>query len=93
MMMHQAQPGDACPDDRDPPRRQCKLASFFGLHEIGKLRAGKRADIVVFELDEVKCRDMESASTCRTAMAAPPGASPARPGSAAVPDRVLQAPP
>jgi N-acyl-D-amino-acid deacylase len=36
-----------------------KLANFFGLHETGELKVGKRADVVVFNLDEVKYRDME----------------------------------
>jgi N-acyl-D-amino-acid deacylase len=36
-----------------------KLANFFGLTETGEIKVGKRADVVVFNLDEVKYRDME----------------------------------
>ena len=36
-----------------------KLANFFGLIDTGELKVGKRADIAVFNLDEVKYRDME----------------------------------
>lgn len=36
-----------------------KLADHFNLNELGKLQAGKRADIVVFNLDEIQQSDME----------------------------------
>jgi N-acyl-D-amino-acid deacylase len=36
-----------------------KLANFFGLTDTGELKVGKRADIAVFNLDEVQYRDME----------------------------------
>lgn len=36
-----------------------KLANFFGLHDTGEVKAGRRADLVVFDLDEVRYRDME----------------------------------
>ena len=36
-----------------------KLANFFGLRETGELKVGKRADIVVFDIDEIAYRDME----------------------------------
>ena len=36
-----------------------KLARFFGLTDIGEIKVGKRADIVVFNLDEIQYRDME----------------------------------
>jgi N-acyl-D-aspartate/D-glutamate deacylase len=36
-----------------------KLANFFGLHETGEIKPGKRADVVVFNLDEIEYRDME----------------------------------
>ncbi|WP_157218967.1 N-acyl-D-amino-acid deacylase family protein [Flavisphingomonas formosensis] len=35
-----------------------KLAGFFGLTEIGEIKVGKRADIVVFNLDEIAYRPM-----------------------------------
>ncbi len=34
-----------------------KLANFFGLHDRGELKVGKRADIAVFDLDEVQHRE------------------------------------
>jgi N-acyl-D-amino-acid deacylase len=33
-----------------------KLANFFGLHDRGAIQVGKRADIAVFNLDEIECR-------------------------------------
>ena len=36
-----------------------KLANFFNLHDRGEIRVGKRADIAVFDLDEVQYRKME----------------------------------
>ena len=36
-----------------------KLANFFGLHDTGEIKAGRRADVVVFNLDEIAYRDME----------------------------------
>jgi N-acyl-D-aspartate/D-glutamate deacylase len=33
-----------------------KLANFFGLHDRGVIQVGKRADIAVFNLDEIECR-------------------------------------
>lgn len=36
-----------------------KLANFFGLTDRGEIKVGKRADIVVFNMDEVQYRDME----------------------------------
>jgi N-acyl-D-aspartate/D-glutamate deacylase len=36
-----------------------KLAHFFGLHDTGEVKAGRRADLVVFNLDEIRYRDME----------------------------------
>ena len=36
-----------------------KLANFFNLHDRGEIRVGKRADIAVFDLDEVEYRKME----------------------------------
>ncbi|WP_157221116.1 N-acyl-D-amino-acid deacylase family protein [Flavisphingomonas formosensis] len=36
-----------------------KLANFFGLTETGEIKTGKRADIVVFNIDEIQYRDME----------------------------------
>jgi N-acyl-D-aspartate/D-glutamate deacylase len=36
-----------------------KLASHFGFHDRGVLRAGKRADLTVFNLDEVQEREMK----------------------------------
>ncbi|WP_016746555.1 N-acyl-D-amino-acid deacylase family protein [Rhizorhabdus wittichii] len=36
-----------------------KLADFFGLHDTGEIKAGRRADLVVFDLDEIRYRDME----------------------------------
>jgi N-acyl-D-amino-acid deacylase len=36
-----------------------KLANFFGLHETGEIEVGRRADVVVFDLDEIRYRDME----------------------------------
>jgi len=36
-----------------------KVAEHFYLPEIGTIEAGKRADIVVFDLDEIQQRDME----------------------------------
>ncbi len=38
-----------------------KLANFFGLHDTGEVKAGRRADLVVFNLDEVEYRQMEKA--------------------------------
>lgn len=36
-----------------------KLANFFGLRDTGEIKVGKRADIAVFNLDEVQRREME----------------------------------
>ena len=36
-----------------------KLSNFFGLHDRGEIKVGKAADIAVFNLDEIKYRDME----------------------------------
>lgn len=55
-----------------------KIGHFFGLDETGELKLGKRADVVVFNLDEVKYRDMESATTFLTWKAPQPGVSPVR---------------
>jgi len=33
-----------------------KLANFFGLHDRGVVAIGKRADLTVFNLDEIECR-------------------------------------
>ncbi|MGF7151109.1 N-acyl-D-aspartate/D-glutamate deacylase [Sphingomonas zeicaulis] len=38
-----------------------KLANFFGLHETGEIREGRRADVVVFDLNEIRYRAMEKA--------------------------------
>ena len=38
-----------------------KLADFFGLHDLGKLQVGKRADITVFNMDEIERRPMKKA--------------------------------
>ncbi|MDG0978090.1 MAG: amidohydrolase family protein [Halieaceae bacterium] len=38
-----------------------KLADFFGLLDLGKLQVGKRADITVFNLDEIERRPMKKA--------------------------------
>lgn len=35
-----------------------KLAKHFNLNEIGEIKAGKQADIAVFNLDEIEMRDM-----------------------------------
>jgi N-acyl-D-aspartate/D-glutamate deacylase len=34
-----------------------KLTNFFGLHDRGEIKVGKRADIAVFNLDEIERRD------------------------------------
>ena len=36
-----------------------KLAGHFGLHDRGELKIGKRADITVFDMDEIKYQPME----------------------------------
>jgi len=36
-----------------------KVAAHFNLFEIGEVKTGKRADLVVFNLDEIQQRDME----------------------------------
>ena len=36
-----------------------KLANFFGLTDRGEIKVGKRADVVVFNLDEVQYQNME----------------------------------
>jgi N-acyl-D-aspartate/D-glutamate deacylase len=36
-----------------------KLAGYFNLHDRGTIEVGKRADIVVFDLDEIQRRQME----------------------------------
>lgn len=36
-----------------------KLAGFFGLHDIGEIKVGRRADIAVFNLKEIEYRNME----------------------------------
>jgi N-acyl-D-aspartate/D-glutamate deacylase len=36
-----------------------KLANFFNLHDRGELKVGKRADIAVFNIDEVERRDLQ----------------------------------
>jgi N-acyl-D-aspartate/D-glutamate deacylase len=36
-----------------------KIAEHFFLNEIGEIKPGKRADIVVFDLEEIQQRDME----------------------------------
>ncbi len=36
-----------------------KVAAHFNLSEIGEVKPGKRADLVVFNLDEIQQRDME----------------------------------
>ena len=36
-----------------------KLANFFGLHDTGEIKVGRRADIAVFNLGEVEYRNME----------------------------------
>ena len=36
-----------------------KLAHFFGLTDTGEIKVGKRADVVVFNMDEIRYRDME----------------------------------
>ncbi|WP_380872659.1 amidohydrolase [Sphingomonas sp. DBB INV C78] len=36
-----------------------KLANFFGLTDRGEIKVGKRADIAVFNMDEIQRRDME----------------------------------
>ena len=36
-----------------------KLANFFGLHDTGEIKVGRRADIAVFNLDEIEYRNME----------------------------------
>jgi N-acyl-D-amino-acid deacylase len=36
-----------------------KLAGHFGLHDRGELKVGKRADITVFNMDEIQYQDME----------------------------------
>lgn len=38
-----------------------KSAEFFGLHDRGTLTVGKRADVVVFNLDEIELRPMKKA--------------------------------
>ena len=38
-----------------------KLADFFGLHDLGKLQVGKRADITVVNMDEIERRPMKKA--------------------------------
>jgi len=38
-----------------------KLADFFGLHDLGKLQVGKRADITVFNMNEIERRPMKKA--------------------------------
>ena len=38
-----------------------KLADFFGLHDLGKVQVGKRADITVFNMDEIERRPMKKA--------------------------------
>ncbi|MET0269219.1 MAG: amidohydrolase family protein [Sphingomonas sp.] len=38
-----------------------KLANFFGLHQTGEVKPGRRADLVVFDLNEIRYRDMEKA--------------------------------
>ncbi len=38
-----------------------KIADFFGLTDLGKLQAGKRADITVFNMDEIERRPMKKA--------------------------------
>jgi N-acyl-D-amino-acid deacylase len=38
-----------------------KLADFFGLQDLGKLQVGKRADITVFNMDEIERRPMKKA--------------------------------
>ena len=38
-----------------------KIADFFGLQDLGKIQVGKRADITVFNLDEVDRRPMKKA--------------------------------
>lgn len=38
-----------------------KLADFFGLNDLGKLQVGKRADITVFNMDEIERRPMKKA--------------------------------
>ena len=36
-----------------------KLANFFGLHDTGELKVGRRADVAVFDLNEIGYRNME----------------------------------
>ncbi|QZP09004.1 amidohydrolase family protein [Caenibius sp. WL] len=36
-----------------------KIAEHFYLHDIGEVKVGKRADLVVFDLNEIEQRDME----------------------------------
>ena len=36
-----------------------KIADHFYLHDIGEIKVGKRADLVVFDLNEIEQRDME----------------------------------
>jgi N-acyl-D-amino-acid deacylase len=38
-----------------------KLANFFGLRDRGELKVGKRADVVVFHMDEIQYQNMEKA--------------------------------
>ena len=38
-----------------------KIADFFGLNDLGKLQEGKRADITVFNMDEIERRPMKKA--------------------------------
>ena len=38
-----------------------KIAGFFGLNETGVLKVGKRADVAVFDLNEIKYQNMEKA--------------------------------
>jgi N-acyl-D-amino-acid deacylase len=36
-----------------------KLANHFNLHDRGEIKVGKRADVVIFDLDEIEYRKME----------------------------------
>lgn len=36
-----------------------KLANFFGLHDTGEVKVGRRADLAVFDINEIRYRDME----------------------------------